>query len=372
MFDRLKNLFAHSPLASVGRMAKKVVAAETGANRLIEAKIDAEIRTKHLETQALLQAGDIDAVTERQASFAREMIVFVFVTPLLLTFSYVFGLAIYISVVLSPQAGMELFVSSFSRLIDTAASVPLVFQLAWVSVIVAASGARQLFVRLVKIMLNRQGDFSARQVPDRAQGGSGPAASRQVAFAPPTVVAGWEKREQLLEQGRTQQLVQDRPVAAATADSHRAAAETRPSGALSPHDLAADVALLRTRRSIHLVVVHCSDSDRPSSDNIATIRSWHVDGRGWQDIGYHFVITQDGTVHLGRSIDKIPAAQRGFNSGSIAICLTGSQAFSSAQMARLRLLLAACGEAHPDAEIVGHNDLNPNKTCPNFDVETLL
>ena len=43
-------------------------------------------------------------------------------------------------------------------------------------------------------------------------------------------------------------------------------------------------------RHVDRVFLHCSASDDPDHDDIATIRSWHVDGNGWSDVGYHYFI----------------------------------------------------------------------------------
>ena len=81
-------------------------------------------------------------------------------------------------------------------------------------------------------------------------------------------------------------------------------------------------------RDINSIIVHCSDSNIKSHDNIETIRKWHVDERGWSDIGYHYVITQDGVVHEGRPLSRRGAHARGHNVGSIGICLTGKSLFT--------------------------------------------
>ena len=76
-------------------------------------------------------------------------------------------------------------------------------------------------------------------------------------------------------------------------------------------------------RAVDRVFLHCSASDHSHHDNIATMRKWHVEDRGWSDVGYHFFIRKDGTVEDGRPLERPPAAQGGNNSGTIAICLHG-------------------------------------------------
>ena len=123
-------------------------------------------------------------------------------------------------------------------------------------------------------------------------------------------------------------------------------------------------------REISKIIVHCSDSNIKSHDNIETIRKWHVEERGWSDIGYHYVITQDGIIHEGRPLSRNGAhAAGGHNTGSIGICLTGKSVFTRAQHASLSGLIFGFCQAFDikPVNVIGHYDVS-NKTCPNFDV----
>jgi N-acetylmuramoyl-L-alanine amidase len=127
-------------------------------------------------------------------------------------------------------------------------------------------------------------------------------------------------------------------------------------------------------RDINLIVVHCSDSDIPAHDNIETVRRWHVEERGWSDIGYHFFITKDGNVHVGRSEDTVGAHVAGHNRRSIGICLSGQHLFTDNQFRSLEGLLKHLCEKYKieKKDILAHHDLQPAKTCPNFDLHKLL
>lgn len=53
----------------------------------------------------------------------------------------------------------------------------------------------------------------------------------------------------------------------------------------------------------------------------ATARSWqdfHMDARGWLDIGYTFLIDGRGRLYEGRPVGKLPAAVTGSNANSVA------------------------------------------------------
>jgi hypothetical protein len=77
-----------------------------------------------------------------------------------------------------------------------------------------------------------------------------------------------------------------------------------------------------TSRKINEIIVHCSATPEGKDYSVADIRKWHIQ-RGFGDIGYHYVIYRDGTVHKGRSIGKIGAHTSGHNSYSIGICYIG-------------------------------------------------
>src|SRR5690606_32519342 len=98
---------------------------------------------------------------------------------------------------------------------------------------------------------------------------------------------------------------------------------------------------IKPKRPVSKVFLHCSASDFDAHDDIAVIKRWHVQDNGWSDVGYHFFITRKGVVQFGRSLESIPAAQKGHNKGSIAICLHGNAKFTNKQ---LRSLKALCEE----------------------------
>lgn len=127
-------------------------------------------------------------------------------------------------------------------------------------------------------------------------------------------------------------------------------------------------------RKINLLVIHCSDSDVPAHDSIDVIRRWHVEERKFSDIGYHFVITKDGTVHPGRPEEQVGAHCAGHNTGTLGICLCGRREFTEEQFSALeKLCFELCRKYGIEkSDIVGHHELDPKKTCPNFDVQKLI
>ena len=124
-------------------------------------------------------------------------------------------------------------------------------------------------------------------------------------------------------------------------------------------------------RDINLIIIHCSDSDIKSHDNPETIRKWHVEERGFNDIGYHYVITKDGKRWPGRR-EAVPGAHaRGHNANSLGICLTGRKKFSEKQRNSLKVLVNKLLVKYPGSKVIGHCEVS-DKTCPNFDYKKVL
>lgn len=134
---------------------------------------------------------------------------------------------------------------------------------------------------------------------------------------------------------------------------------------------------------VGFIVVHCS-ATKPSQDfDVNDIRRMHLQ-RGFFDVGYHYVIKRDGTVQMGRPLDRQGAHAYKFNHISVGVCLIGGvtekdinvpeQNFTDAQYASLLKTLAMLKQYHfPHAEILGHRDLpNVHKACPSFDVRAWL
>lgn len=131
------------------------------------------------------------------------------------------------------------------------------------------------------------------------------------------------------------------------------------------------------------IIIHCSDS---SFGDAAEIRRWHVDGNGWDDIGYHCVLLNgfrmkrqqyneldDGLIEIGRDPHMIGAHCRegGMNLKSLGICMIGQDEFTTKQFEALERLVKVWRELYkiPNENIYGHKDFNKAKTCPNFEVK---
>ena len=130
----------------------------------------------------------------------------------------------------------------------------------------------------------------------------------------------------------------------------------------------------KPERPVERVFLHCSASDNPDHDDIATIRAWHVDGNGWSDVGYHYFIRRDGTLESGRPLERVPAAQADRNVRTIAICLHGlaAESFAAAQYRALIGLARDIDRAY-DGRVTfhGHCEVS-DKPCPVFPYAEVL
>ena len=128
-------------------------------------------------------------------------------------------------------------------------------------------------------------------------------------------------------------------------------------------------------RRITLLIVHCSATPEGRNFDFEACRTNHIRHRGFKDIGYHYYLTRDGTIHRGRPLDTVGAHCQHHNRHSIGICYEGGldargqpkDTRTLAQKASLLALLRELRKLFPDALILGHRDLNPQKACPCFD-----
>ena len=135
------------------------------------------------------------------------------------------------------------------------------------------------------------------------------------------------------------------------------------------------------REETKYIVIHCSQT-RPSQNiGAKDIDRWHRE-QGWLKIGYATVIKRDGTIEQGREDDEVQAAVKGYNHTSFNLCLIGGAKeedwkqpddnFTGEQFESLKKELTRLVIKYPDAQIVGHRDLDDKKFCPSFNVRKYL
>ena len=117
---------------------------------------------------------------------------------------------------------------------------------------------------------------------------------------------------------------------------------------------------------IDKIFLHCSDSPHGLKTTAATIHAWHREN-GWDGIGYHHVILEDGTVENGRPYWWTGAHAKNHNLNSIGVCLIGEGVYTREQKLALIHLLKELTELYPKADILEHRVVDPTKGCPLFD-----
>lgn len=126
-------------------------------------------------------------------------------------------------------------------------------------------------------------------------------------------------------------------------------------------------------RQINEIIVHCTATKEGQNFKVEDINRWHKQ-RGWNMIGYHYVVYLDGTIHQGRSEDQIGAHCLKHNTNSIGVVYVGGldangnpkDTRTEAQKQGLRKLLTELKRKYPKATIHSHKDFAP-KVCPSFD-----
>ena len=126
-------------------------------------------------------------------------------------------------------------------------------------------------------------------------------------------------------------------------------------------------------RPIREIIVHCTATREGLDYTVEDIRNWHL-AQGFNDIGYHYLIYRDGSIHEGRAINVIGAHCKGHNANSIGVCYVGGiddksqpkDTRTPEQKATLVHLLRDLLRKYPGARIYGHRDFS-SKACPCFD-----
>jgi N-acetylmuramoyl-L-alanine amidase len=135
-------------------------------------------------------------------------------------------------------------------------------------------------------------------------------------------------------------------------------------------------------KNISRIILHCAATREGQDFSASTIRGWHTApkprGRGWKDIGYHFIIRLDGTIEKGREENVTGAHAAPWNTGSIGVCYIGGVKIDGQtpkdtrtpeQLAAMERLVRELLKAYPGADVLGHRDVpGVAKACPSFDV----
>lgn len=120
-----------------------------------------------------------------------------------------------------------------------------------------------------------------------------------------------------------------------------------------------------------IIVHHTGGTDRyPLADTshhgFDIIQSWRL-SKGWDNIGYHYVIEKDGKLKKGRPEHRNGAHARGYNTKSIGIVLSGNFDATMPTEAQIKTLTRLLDKLVPKyqidlSHIIPHRRV-ANKTC---------
>ena len=136
----------------------------------------------------------------------------------------------------------------------------------------------------------------------------------------------------------------------------------------------------KSTRNIKEIIVHCTATKEGLNQTVEQIKKYHTAkppmGRGWSDIGYHYIIYLDGSIHEGRNVNISGAHCTNHNTNSIGVVYVGGldskgnakDTRTPAQKEALIKLLKELKKLYPKATIHGHREF-ANKACPCFDAK---
>lgn len=128
-------------------------------------------------------------------------------------------------------------------------------------------------------------------------------------------------------------------------------------------------------RRIDKIILHCTATKQGKDYTVEQVRSWHMEDRNFADIGYHYLISLDGSVHEGRPIEKVGAHCTGQNAHSIGIVYVGGldsegnpmDTRTPSQSNALHSLVNYLKKKY-NATVHCHNEF-ANKACPSFTID---
>ncbi len=140
--------------------------------------------------------------------------------------------------------------------------------------------------------------------------------------------------------------------------------------------------------SIRMIVVHhtameVSNDSRPAVERMRALYAYHANSNGWGDIGYHYVIDENGQIYQGKAGGEYVIGGHAYcnNVGTLGIALMGNfdvEKPTQTQMASLQWLIDTLGKQYnidltrnviyhgqTRPPVVGHRDLL-STDCPGY------
>ena len=118
---------------------------------------------------------------------------------------------------------------------------------------------------------------------------------------------------------------------------------------------------------------------------VKSIQEFHQDGRGWSDIGYHFLVDMAGNIYQGRPETVLGAHVGGANTGNIGVCILGcyhppetsipcnDEMTYNSEKSLIQLYAWISDTYGVEPKVLkGHRDYFGNTSCPGNNVWSML
>jgi N-acetylmuramoyl-L-alanine amidase len=134
-------------------------------------------------------------------------------------------------------------------------------------------------------------------------------------------------------------------------------------------------------RPIDYIFIHCTASTPGTT--VKNILDYWKNVKGWNNPGYHFLITPEGRAVRIAEDSQVTNGVRGYNCSSIHISWIGgnigtatapvwSNNITANQYRQLIALTKYYNHLFPNAKVLGHREVNKGKLCPLLDVTEVL
>ncbi|XP_012282318.1 uncharacterized protein LOC105700745 [Orussus abietinus] len=125
---------------------------------------------------------------------------------------------------------------------------------------------------------------------------------------------------------------------------------------------------------LYTVVIHHSDTRNCTGfadckKLVKSIQNYHIDEKHWFDIGYNFLVGDDGIIFEGRGWDKQGAHARSHNADTIGICFLGRYNVYYPKQSAVKAAKdfvsegVNLGKLYDNYTVIGHRDVGKT-TCP--------
>lgn len=132
-------------------------------------------------------------------------------------------------------------------------------------------------------------------------------------------------------------------------------------------------------RDIKYIAIHCTGAN-PKQTTKSILDYWKNNLK-WKNVGYHYLISEDGIIEQLAIESQVTNGVAGFNANAIHVCYKGGvdsagkpkDTRTDKQKESMIALLKQLKIRYPKAEIKGHRDFpNVKKACPSFSVSDFL